>query len=727
MLTKAKRAAQTIQHLGPRWTLYRAGYALQQKSGRLARQLPATPWTAQPLASFLTEPALAAPARYLDYRRGQAPAFFFDPAARSAYGLRLRQWDEAGDCPQQQADKVAAGTFRYFDHLELDVGCPPDWHKNALTGERAPSDMHWSRLPDFGHGDIKVIWEPSRFGFTYALVRAYWRSGDERYADCFWRLVEDWRHHNPPQQGVNWKCGQETSLRVMAWCFGLYGFLDAPVTTPDRVAMLAQMIAVSGQRIEANLGYALSQRNNHGISEGMGLWTIGLLFPEFTHAERWQARGRQVLEQLATELIYEDGSFVQHSVNYHRLMLHDYIWALRLGELHAAPLSDAVYARVAKAGEWLHQIMETSTGRVPWYGQTDGAHILPLTNCDYLDMRPVVQATHYATQTTRAYPSGPWDESLLWLFGPAALAAPHEPVPQTDLQAQAGGYYTLRNPDGFAFMRCAAYRDRPGQADMLHVDLWHKGQCIAGDAGTFSYNAPAPWNNPLAGTTVHNTVVVDGLDQMDRAGKFLWLPWVHGQVHAWGRSRTGLLGYWQGEHDGYTRLPDPVRHRRAVISLGRGRWLILDHLRAPVEHAYRLHWLLHVPVLREHAPQRTVELDLGAIPGYLQILDPAAAGDWSLVCGDDDTPRGWHAPYYQARQSTPSLAYTRTSADVLLGTWVGPHIVDVEFSAAQWRLAGDGQVILVDFADPGHQLLVRRLSLLGADQEEFDPAVCIPC
>ncbi len=112
-------------------------------------------------------------------------------------------------------------------------------------------------------------------------MRAYWRTGEERYAELFWQLIEDWRAQNPPQQGPHWKCGQETSLRVMAWCFGLYGFLDSQSTTAARVAMLAQMIALSGQRIAANLDYALSQRNNHGISEGMGLWTIGTLFPEF--------------------------------------------------------------------------------------------------------------------------------------------------------------------------------------------------------------------------------------------------------------------------------------------------------------------------------------------------------------------------------------------------------------------------------------------------------------
>ena len=37
---------------------------------------------------------------------------------------------------------------------------------------------------------------------------------------------------------------------------------------------------------------------------------------------------------------------------------------------------------------------------------------------------------------------------------------------------------------------------------------------IALDGGTYSYNAPAPWNLGLAGTCWHNTVTVDGRAQM---------------------------------------------------------------------------------------------------------------------------------------------------------------------------------------------------------------------
>src|SRR5205823_1624803 len=101
-------------------------------------------------------------------------------------------------------------------------------------------------------------------------------------------------------------------------------------------------------RIQANLNYALSQRNNHGISEAVGLWTIGALFPEFARANEWSECGREILETQGLELIYEDGAFAQHSVNYQRVVLQDFLWVLRLAELHERPFSPRLEERIAQ-------------------------------------------------------------------------------------------------------------------------------------------------------------------------------------------------------------------------------------------------------------------------------------------------------------------------------------------------------------------------------------------
>jgi hypothetical protein len=92
--------------------------------------------------------------------------------------------------------------------------------------------------------------------------------------------------------------------------------------------------------------------------------------------------------------------------------------------------------------------------------------------------------------------------------------------------------YTIHCPDGssWAYLRLAHFKSRPGHADQLHLDLWWRGMNIAMDAGTFSYNNPPPWDNALSTTHVHNTITINGKDQMTRAGQFLWLDWAQAAV-----------------------------------------------------------------------------------------------------------------------------------------------------------------------------------------------------
>ena len=672
---------------------------MRLKSGLVRFQLPATTWEEQPLTRFLTDRSLADPDRYAEYRRISAPRFFFDPKDRQAFRSAFDQWDISNRSPLTAADDVARGFISFFSHEQMNVGFPPRWHADPIHDQEFPKNRHWSQISDFGAGDVKLVWETNRFAFVFPLVRAFWRTGDEHYAELFWQLIESWREANPPETGVNWKCGQEISLRVMAWCFGVYGFKASAATTPTRLAMLAQMIAVSGLRIESNIGYALSQRNNHGLSEAMGLWTIGSLFPEFVDSKRWAASGKQLLESQAVELIYDDGAFSQHSMNYHRVMLHDYLWSIRLGDVLQQPFSDSLRDRIAKAGDFVFQLQDELTGRVPCYGQDDGALILPLNNLDYRDYRPVVQATSFLTTGQCRYDSGPWDEDLLWLFGVKKTSNQKvrdvrsgvgelrssqsgsicnlETTSRSDFEAPVGGYVSIRASDGYAVTRAATFHHRPSQADMLHVDIWWRGENIVIDPGTYSYNSPPPWNNPFSHTSFHNTVTVDGKDQMERAGRFLWLPWLKGK--SFGRNVTclGDVSCWNGEHDGYRRLPDPVTHRRGLVRLGAEHWLVVDSLSGRQSHDYRLHWLLADGPFKTDQAENSIELQTPEGLYRLAIASSSSAVKFTVTRAAADSAIGWRSTYYHSVEPALSASFESTSSEIVFATLLGPDAQSV--------------------------------------------------
>jgi len=680
---------------GPKWLAYRVKYSARLHLGVVNRQLPVMNWTDCSLDDELLDPSLAEPDRYLDYRREEAPSFLFNAKDRNQCAALLGVWDtdqqDTQDTAVSEANDVLQGTMRLFAHTPIRVGAAPAWNVNPFSGQEAPGDRHWSKIGDFDHGDIKAIWDLSRFGFAYSLVRAYWRTGNEDYPKRFWQLFEHWLEENQPQQGPNWKCGQETSIRLMAWCFALYGFLDARETTADRVGALARAVAVSARRVEANIEYSISQRNNHGMSEALGLWTVASLFPEFRKAELWKKRGLELLERQGRDLVYEDGAFSQHSMNYHRLMLHDYLWVIRLADILGSPVSDVLRSRIGQAGEFLFQLQDETTGRLPCYGQNDGSLILRLSNCDYQDFRPALQAVRYLTTGTRYYDDGPWDEELFWLFGPESRQAPVDAPARKDFEAGDGGYFTFRSDDGFAFIRCASFRHRPGEADMLHLDLWWRGINIAMDAGTYSYNATEPWSNErnvLSHTRYHNTVTVDNMNQMDRATPFLWLPWLTGTVRRQATLPDRSIAYWEGAHDGYSRLSDPVGHRRAVVRIGPEHWLVLDDMLAEQPHDYRLHWLLadlpHNTSANDpnETKPTTIRLETRFGPYTVCAGTFEASSIASLVRADDYSPRGWRSPYYMDREPALSLAIQEEGSSAKFWTLFGPGSPDISCSSS---------------------------------------------
>lgn len=659
MYNKLRALFSLYQRFGLRWLLFRFTYALRMRLGILRAQFPVYEWDDRPLNTWLKSDVPSDPEDYLAWRNQHTPKFFFDAIPSLPNNP---SWN-----PQlavDEAEKILAGELRYFEHTPYQIGFPPDWHLDPRMKIRVDATKHWSQIPDYGAYDIKFIWEASRFNQVYVLMRAYVFQEDERYPEAFWDLVEDWTQKNPPQRGPNWKCGQETSLRILAWTFGLYAFKDSASSTPQRLAHLTQLIAAQAERVYTNIDFAVSTRGNHAMSESFGIWLAGTLFPELKHAETYRSLGREILEREAAAHIFADGAYSMYSLNYHRFILHVYFLAMRLGELNDARFSDALYQSISRSLDFFAQLIEPKSGEMPVYGSNDGALVCPLDSCDFTDYRPTLQMGWFLIHGKKLFDAGAWDESLFWLWGESALRSEKDATP---LQASAsypdGGVHILRGQSSAAFIRCADYCERPSHADQLHVDLWMRGKNIAIDAGTFLYNGQDIWQNGLAHTSVHNTVAVDDADQMLWFSRFTWGEWARGRV------LQASEKFWQGEHDGYARFG--VKHFRSVISLEGDRWLVVDHLSGNRPHRFSLQWLLSdLPYLV--TPEQNL-ISLLTETGKFQICMGLLEGEskFSLVRGDEKSTRGWRSRYYGQKEPALSLRLETNQPQTVFWTFYG--------------------------------------------------------
>jgi len=586
----------------------------------------------------------------------------------------------------EEANKILNGELKYFSYQYIQTGFPPNWHKDYFshvilsasegslllqseTLRSAQSDMnkHWSQIPHDSSTDIKFIWEPSRFAFVYTLARAYSVSHNEEYPEAFWTLIEDWAKHNPSNTDPNWMDGQEIALRLLAWTFGYHAFLNSPSTTPERKESFLLYVAAQAERIYKNIGYAISTRSNHTISEAFGLWMVGLLFPELKHAEKYLSLGKQLLEQEAKNQIFPDGSYSMYSLNYHRFILHIYLYAIRLSEIYQLPFTDQLITSVTKSIEYLACLIDSKTGQMSVYGSNDGALVLPLNNCDFTDYRPLLQLGWYITKGEFLLEPGPWDEDVFWLCGVSRAAKSPQggrsasvvEAPFSKDSFPNGGNYLLRNNNSHAFIRCTDFTSRPSHADQLHVDLWIHGQELAIDAGTFLYSGEGHWRNGLAHTSVHNTVIVDNKDQMTMLSRFTWTNWSKGKALKHDKD------IWQGEHDGYK----PVTHKRTVMSLEGDRWLVVDNLSANELHHYTLHWLLNdFPF--EHK-NNSVLLSLNGMKYKVQVGMVEDNGKFSIVRADPNSTRGWRSRYYGHKEPAISIMLETNQPSVMCWSFFG--------------------------------------------------------
>ena len=520
-IKRFRRIPKVARCVGFENLIPRSSYLLQKKTGILK-------WKTRPLLFDLS-----------NYRRstcfGDVSTKAFWKSKKERFFPTVNQQALKEIVPETHWEKQVTslcnsaidGKYNFFSRWEGELDWPPNFKLDPVHNSTWSTAHHWTHVKCSASPptDIKLVWEASRLSLAYYLSREFVYSENEKCAEYFWELIESWIDQNPVNQTIAWSCGQEVSFRTMAILWGLFATLDSPSTTPDRLDRVHFLIWQAGKRIAATTDYAISQENNHSLSEATVLWTIGLLFPEFKESDTWKKLGKKILAKEMARQVYPDGSYVQHSFNYHRVMLDDLMWAIRIGELNNERLPDLIYRKFSAATQWLGHFVDDQTGGVPNYGANDGANVLPLSCTDYSDYRPTLRAAEViAGLKSEPTIDSKLNEKALWLTGktPDELCKDR---PNT-WSAKNGGYHVLRSSQTRSMIRCGNYCDRPSHADMLHIDLWYRGINILRDSGSYRYHhSDTEVKNYFPSVKAHNTAQVKEFSQMTKGPSFLWLDW----------------------------------------------------------------------------------------------------------------------------------------------------------------------------------------------------------
>jgi len=452
--------------------------------------------------------------------------------------------------------------------------------------------------------DLKYVFELNRQQHLLALGKGYFFSKEITFKTEIYSQIHSWITSNPYLKTVNWLSPLELSIRIISWLWAV-SFI-----TRGRVDYLEQgeyggvleSIYQQTEYISKNLQYR-KYPNNHLIGEAATLVIVGIMFPHFSGARNWIDKGLEILGSQIINQVFSDGMDKEQALDYHRFVLDFYTHVVILCDRNNITLPVKFLHRLEKMYEALLYLVrpdgfgamigDDDNGRVATLSYDSGRFLLSALSTGAVlfnrgDFKFVAQNFH---------------EESLWLLGLDGYREFEEITPEkphsTSFYFQKTGLFVMRSRWGreshYLSFDCGSQgmgTGGHGHADGLSFELSVFGRPLMIDPGTYVYNGSRQWRDYYRGTSAHNTVVVDGLNQSEYTepyDNFGWSSKADCQTLA---SYTDEeFDFVTAYHDGYKRLPDPVRHTRSVLFVKNEYWIITDILDGQGEHCAE--WPLH--------------------------------------------------------------------------------------------------------------------------------------
>lgn len=616
---------QLIRNMGMRYILFRLFYEIKRKSGILRRAYPVS----------------LEKVGYPTLKDWQSDQMNFFPMPNSG------ELNSNGKL-QANADQIKDGYLKFFSRqwiYSFDSDRCFDWFKNPTTNYTYSTSQHWTQVASLSKdaGDIKYVWEKSRFSWFYYIIRND-ASLNQDSSQFVFRHICDWIDKNRLNCGPNYKCSQEISIRVLNWVFALYFYKKSEALTNAIFQKVLHSIRGQIKHVYSNINFSrITVRNNHAITECLTLYLTGLLFPFFPESNVWKRDGRKWFEKEIEYQIYDNGAYLQFSMNYHRVVVQLLTWGIRLSELNGEYFSSIVYRKTEKTLQFLYDFTDPNNGKLPNYGANDGALFFPLNNDDYRDYRGALTGLASVLGKNKEFPFKDYrSEDALWYMGQVT-----ENIPRVDLNksvlSNRDGFYTYREDDSFTFLRCGAYKDRPSQSDNLHLDLWYQGENVLLDGGSFKYNTEDEDLRYFNGNRGHNIAYLGENDQMLKGARFIWYNWVK-QAICNVNTDFGKVTF-DAMISPYTYLKSGIVQKRKVTKLkGVSRWIVEDSFTETLDEALVQVWRIN--------PRFKDRLRITACSEDGETLK----GKWS---------EGWQADYYGEKYRIPVLEFQTSSPKII--------------------------------------------------------------
>ena len=569
----------------------------------------------------------------------------FDDPGETLYVLQNRFPEEA-EAIVKRADLICEGYFDLLGYKDLFFeSVIPNWHFEPVSKKTSPM-VHWSRINETNAeltGDKKIIWELNRHQYFTTLGRAYWITGDEKYASTFVDHLEDWLAKNPPKTGLNWLSSLEIAFRSISWLWAFHFFKDSPALTSTVFIRMLKGLYANGRHLETYLS-THSSPNTHLTGEALGLYFLGSFLPELKDAGRWKKLGYEILLSSQDFQVRPDGVYCEQTSLYHRYTTDFYATLMILRRIEGLEVNQKHRDKLRQLLEFLMFIVQPN-GETPLFGDDDGGRLHFLDERNFVDFRSTLAVGAVLLDDAHLkFVAGQARAELLWLLGPKGLQSfdeihAVEPT-ETIKEFESSGYFTIRDSwaddSNFVLIDCGEHGFLKGghaHADALQFILSVGGQPVFIDPGTQNYTADRKARELYRSTAAHNCLTVNGESSSIPNGPFSWNSAANAKQLQWRHNDQAVI--FKGTHDGFDRFG--VAYERGITYDKTGIIVIEDNIMSSHSNSYELNFILSPLIEAEIVEKFRVVLTTKEGKRALLTVDTKLAsangkerGEWSI-------------------------------------------------------------------------------------------------
>ncbi|WP_224245795.1 heparinase II/III family protein [Hyalangium gracile] len=540
---------------------------------------------------------------------------------------------------ERALERAQAALFQEFmvfgTRVAFGEGRPVDWSLDPLSGYRYPLEpVEQLRLLRPG-SDPKYPWVLGRLDSLVALAQGYWVEQEPaaraRYARGFVLQTLDFLQANPLGHGVQWACPMEVALRAANLAQALAMFAEAPeIQRPEFLVPVLSALAEHADWVEAHLEDRGAVPNNHLVSNYVGLLLVGLLFPELPGAPRQVGLAVKGLRAQMEAQVHAEGTSFEGSTPYHRLAVELFtlaqVVALGAGVDLGKGYSERLVRMFQATRAWCSE-----QGLAPQIGDNDSGRVFPLRERADLE-HGYLSPLGAALFGEPSLAGGDFPDEAAWLLGRPGLERFQSlppAAPPSSVSFPEGGFHVLRGAEAVVTVSAGRQGQRGvgghSHNDKLSFELHLRGQPLIVDPGTGTYTRNASLRNTFRGTAAHNTLQVDGVEQVPFSRERLFALPEEARARVEVFQPGTQLDRLTVRHDGYRLLSSPVGVERTFFLDKRERALAVTD-RLVGTGAHDVVGRLHLPdtYARLRAPERDEVTRALRVPDAPRAFEPLA-------------------------------------------------------------------------------------------------------